>query len=216
MLTFQEDATDLFADIRKRIADGRGRIRLRGADYLAYALIDVIVDNYYIVLDKVETCIESIETEITNNASPQIKSDIHSLKQEMLIVRKSVAPLREAITRFAKSEHSLIQDSTVLFLRDLQDHTIQVMDMIETYRDMLNSLQDLYLSEISFKMNQVMQVLTVITTIFVPLSFLTGLYGMNFEYIPELGFRNGYFVLWGVMLVLVVSLLVWFRKRKWL
>jgi len=216
LISFQEDATDLFETVRKRVKSGRGRIRNRGADYLTYALLDNIVDNYYVVLDDVEQVIEILEDKLLTDPDDTIKQRIHHLKKELLVVRKSISPLREAIGQFSKSDSPLIEESSQMFVRDLYDHTVQIMDMVETYRDMLNSLQDLYLSEISLKMNQVMQVLAVITTIFVPLSFLAGLYGMNFEYIPELHFKNGYFVLLGVMFCVIIGLLYYFKKKKWM
>ncbi len=215
LLSFQEAETDLFHQIRERIHTGKGRIRKKNADYLIYALLDAIMDSYYVVLDEIEGVIEKLETSILNNPGKNNKGEIHQLKQEMLIVRKSIAPLREAISRFSKSEHDLISENTKVFLRDLYDHNVQLLDTTETYRDMLNSLQDLYLSEISFKMNEVMQMLTLITSIFVPLSFLAGLYGMNFEYIPELHFKYGYFILLGVMLLIGGSMIYYFKKEKW-
>jgi len=215
LLSFQEDETDLFQLIRDRVHAGKGRIRKKNADYLIYALLDSIMDNYYTVLDQIELIIENLESSILNDPGKNSKGEIHHLKQEMLVIRKTIAPLREAISRFSKSEHELISDNTKIFLRDLYDHNIQLLDTAETYRDMLNSLQDLYLSEISFKMNQVMQVLTLITSIFVPLSFLAGLYGMNFEYIPELTFKYGYFVLLSVMFIIGGSMLYYFKKEKW-
>lgn len=215
LFSFQETESDTFATIRKRVQVGHGRIRRKGADYLAYALLDAITDNYFHVLDKVEETIEDIEDNILNNPDIRVKARIHNLKKELLIIKKSISPLREAISRFTKSEHEFIDENTMLYVRDLYDHTIQVMDMTESYRDMLNGLQDLYLSEISFKMNQVMQVLTVVTTIFVPLSFLTGLYGMNFEYIPELHYQSGYFILWGAMLLIAIGLLYYFKRKNW-
>lgn len=215
-LTFQEDHTDIFANVRKRIHLGKGKIRQRGSDYLAYALADSMVDNYFLVLDQVEEEIEQLEDSLLTAPDSSSKADIHHLKKEVIRIRKTIAPLREAISRFSKSDSELIETSTNIFLRDLYDHTIQIMDVVDSYRDMLNGLQDLYISEISFKMNQVMQVLTIITTIFVPLSFLAGLYGMNFEYIPELNHPYGYFILLGVMLLISVSLLLWFKNKKWL
>lgn len=215
LFSFQETESDIFAAIRNRLQVGHGRIRRKGADYLAYSILDAITDNYFQVLDKVEEAVEEIEESILNNPDTKVKARIHNLKKELLIIRKSISPLREAISRFTKSEHELIDEGTMLYVRDLYDHTIQIMDMTENYRDILNGLQDLYISEISFKMNQVMQVLTVVTTIFVPLSFLTGLYGMNFEHIPELQYQNGYFVLWAVMLLIAAGLLYYFKRRNW-
>ncbi len=215
ILSFQESDTDLFEPVRKRVQMGRGRIRQRGADYLAYALIDTLVDNYFEVMNRVEEVIESIEDSILLSEGHHAKERIHGLKKELMVIRKSIAPLREAISRFSRAESPFIEESSTVYIRDLYDHTIQVMDVVESYRDMLNGLQDLYLSEISFRMNQVMQVLTIITTIFVPLSFLAGLYGMNFEFIPELKFRYGYFVLLGVMLLIFIGSLIYFRRKKW-
>lgn len=216
ILTFQEDHTDLFETVRGRIHSGKGKVRQRGVDYLAYALVDTIVDNYYVVLDSLEEKVEKLEDMLLDNPDNTVKAHIHFLKKEIILVRKSVAPLREAINRFSKSDNELIEDTTFIFIRNVYDHTIQLMDTIDNYRDILNGLQDLYISEISFKMNQVMQVLTVITTIFVPLSFLVGLYGMNFDNMPELHFKYGYFILLGVMTSLVIGLLYWFKKRNWI
>jgi len=215
LLSFQEDETDLFHLIRERIHTSKGRIRKKNADYLIYALLDAIMDNYYLVLDAVEVEIEKLESNIVEKQDKNCKGAIHQLKQEMMKIRKSISPLREAISRFSKSEHDLISDNTKVFLRDLYDHNVQLLDTTESYRDMLNSLQDLYLSEISFRMNEVMKMLTLITSIFVPLSFLAGLYGMNFEYIPELHYKYGYFILIGVMFMIGASMLYYFKKEKW-
>ena len=216
LLSFQEDDDDLFVYVRKRLEVSSGRIRQRQSDYLAYALVDSIVDNYFIVLDRVEEAMENIEESILLDSNISIKARIHQLKLQTLLLRKSVAPLREAINQFSRSENPLMSEDTPVFIRDLHDHIIQVMDMIETYRDMVTGLNDLYLSELSFKMNNVMKVLTVITTIFVPLSFLAGLYGMNFDHMPELHWRNGYFYLLAVMGCVAAGLLLLFHKKKWL
>lgn len=216
LFSFQEKADDLFELIRKRLEAKGGRIRERGSDYLAYALADFIIDNYFVVLDEFENKMELLEDDLILSAHQGIKTQIHHLKKELLSLRKKITPLREAINRLSKLEHPSIEEQNAPFLRNLYDHTIQVMDTVESYRDIINGLQDLYLSEISFKMNQVMQVLTIITTIFVPLSFLAGLYGMNFEYMPELKIRYGYFLLLGLMFLLALVLLFWFRKKKWI
>lgn len=215
LLSWQETESDLFAAVRERVMLGKGRIRQRGADYLAYAVLDALVDNYFYVMDEVGNVIEKLEDDLLANPDNSIRERIHHLKKELLKTRKSIVPLREAINRFAKAENEFVQETSHVFIRDLYDHTLQAQEMMENYRDILNGLQDLYLSEISFKMNQVMQVLTIITTIFVPLSFLAGLYGMNFEYIPELRHPNGYFILLTVMAVIGVGLLSWFRKKGW-
>ncbi len=216
LISFQEDKTDLFEAVRGRINSGRGKIRSRNSDYLAYALVDNIVDYYFVILDQIEEEIDKMEEAILTNPENHIKSAIHRLKRELLIVRKSISPLREAISRFSKSEHHLLDSSSDIFIRDLYDHTIQIMDMVETYRDTLSGLQDLYLSELSFKMNNVMQVLTIMATIFIPLSFLAGVYGMNFDNIPELHWEYSYFVFWALILVIVSASLYFFRKKGWL
>jgi magnesium transporter len=217
VLTFQERETDLFLEVRKRIKSGRRKIRTCGSDYLSYALIDVVVDHYYVVLDDVESVIENLEDKLINGQQDiENKTKIHELKKELVRIRKSVAPLREAISRFSKSESPLIDNDTYAFLRDLYDHTIQIMDMVESYRDMLNGLQDLFMTEVSFKMNKVMQLLTIVSTIFIPLTFLAGLYGMNFSHIPELHWKYGYFILLGIMFIIALFLIAFFKRKKWL
>jgi magnesium transporter len=216
LISFQEDASDLFTAVRERLASGRGRIRMRGPDYLAYALVDSVVDNYYLILDDIEEAIEKMEADILEGRASDIKSRIHKLKREMIGLRKSVAPLREAVNRFARAEHELISQESVIFLRDLHDHMVQVMDTIETSRDTLTGMQDLYLSELSYRMNNVMQVLTIIATIFIPLTFLAGVYGMNFDNMPELHWKYGYFAVWAIMVVIALGLIRYFRTKRWL
>ncbi|PSR12173.1 MAG: magnesium and cobalt transport protein CorA [Bacteroidetes bacterium] len=215
VLSFQENEVDCFNGVRERILAGKGRIRKRQADYLVYALMDAVIDQYYTLIDEVEEAIEALEKKILENPDNTIKSEIHSLKQEMLLVRRSIAPLREVVTAFDRLEGQLVTDATAFFIRDLRDHIIQIVDLVETYRDMLNSLHDLYLSELSYRMNNVMQVLTVISTIFIPLSFLAGVYGMNFDYMPELHWRYSYFILLAFMTLVVVGMLSYFRRKRW-
>ncbi|MCB0585171.1 MAG: magnesium/cobalt transporter CorA [Phaeodactylibacter sp.] len=216
VISFQEDEDDLFPAIRERIQSGRGKIKKRGPDYLAYALIDNIVDHYYLLLDQIEEVLDTLEEEILSNPDSKSKQKIHDLKLQSILLRKMVSPLREAISRFSRSDNPIIAEDTGIFIRDLYDHTIQVMDTIETYRDVMSGLYDLYLSEISFKMNNVIQLLTIISTIFIPLTFLAGIYGMNFKYMPELQWRYGYFGLWGIMLLLSVVLILLFKRKHWL
>ncbi|NJC27263.1 magnesium/cobalt transporter CorA [Neolewinella antarctica] len=216
VLTFQEDAGDLFASVRKRLETKSGRIRSRSADYLAYALVDNVTDRYFNVLDKIEETLDALEDGILKRPEVKTKGKIHDLKLSLLTMRKSISPLREMVGSFGDSDHKLITEDTQLFVRDLKDHVIQVNDLIETYRDVTNGLYDLYVSEISFRTNSVVQTLTIVSTIFMPLSFLAGIYGMNFEYIPELHARRGYFILLGVMVTIVVVMLFWFRRRGWL
>ncbi|OAV45739.1 magnesium and cobalt transport protein CorA [Lewinella sp. 4G2] len=216
VLSFQEDAGDLLASVRKRLETKSGRIRTRPADYLAYALVDNIVDRYFTVLDKVEAALDELENQILKRPEVKTKSEIHDLKLSLLTMRKSISPLREMVSTFGDSEHHLISEDTQLFVRDLKDHVIQVTDLVETYRDVTNGLYDLYVSEITFRTNSVVQTLTIVSTIFMPLSFLAGIYGMNFEYIPELKNPNGYFILLGVMFTIVVLMFGWFWRRGWL
>jgi|TARA_B110000908_G_C10202333_1_gene425958 magnesium transporter len=216
IITFQETESDLFEAVRKRILSSSLRIRQRETDYLAYALLDVIVDKYYIVLEEMEDVIENLEEKMLVEQNIKDKNKIHHLKKELLIMRKSVAPLREAIGQFSKTESSFVQNNSQAFIRDLYEHTVQIMDSIDSSRDILNGLQDLFISEISFKMNKVMQLLTLISVIFIPLTFLAGIYGMNFDNIPELHYRYGYHILLGVMFVIFILLLVFFKRKKWL
>ena len=216
IISFQEAETDLFCSVRDRLKMSNGRIRLRGTDYLTYALIDTLVDNYYQLLDDIEINIDLLEERIIHNPDKTIKTNIHHLKKELLISRKSIAPLREAISRFSKSDSEFINEESKMFIRDLYDHTVQVLDMVESYRDTINGLQDLYLSEISYKMNQVMQILTIISVIFVPLTFLAGIYGMNFDVLPELKWKYGYLYFWIFSVFILIMLLWYFRRKKWL
>jgi len=216
IISFQEMEGDVFNHVKDRIRNGKGRIRKMGADYLAYALIDAIVDNYFVILEKLGEKIESIEEELVTNPRPETLQTIHELKREMIFLCKSVWPLREVVNSMERGESSLIQDSTTVYLRDVYDHTIQVIDTIETFRDMLSSMLDIYLSSISNKMNEVMKVLTIIATIFIPLTFIAGIYGMNFRYMPELEWHYGYFTLWIVILIIASLMILYFRKRDWL
>ncbi|RMB60621.1 magnesium and cobalt transport protein CorA [Dokdonia sinensis] len=216
VISFQETSSDLFESVRDRILSSKGRVRQRGSDYLVYALLDAIIDNYYITLDSFESVIEQVEDDVMEDHHEDIKGDIHNLKKELIVVRKSIAPLREALSRFSKTENTIVYESTFDYLRSLYENTVQIMDSVESYRDMLNSLQDLFMTEVSYKMNKVMQVLTIVSTIFIPLTFVAGIYGMNFDHIPELHFKNGYFIAWGFMIVVALLLVYYFKRRKWL
>jgi magnesium transporter len=216
VISFQEKETDIFKPIRERIRAGKGRLRKSGADYLAYSLIDTIVDNYFTILEHLGEKIEIIEESLVKNPSTQTLQAIQHMKREMIFLRKSVWPLRETISSLERTECQLIQESTGLFLKDIYDHTIQVIDTIETYRDMLSGILDIYLSSISNRMNEIMKVLTIIATIFMPLTFLAGVYGMNFKYMPELEWHWGYFFILSIMITIAVFMLVYFRKKRWL
>jgi magnesium transporter len=216
VISFQETEADVFDGMRERIKNGKGRLRKMGADYLAYGLIDCIVDNYFVLLEKLGEEIELLEEKLVADPRQETLQSIHELKREMLFVRKSVWPLREVISALHRGESSLIRESTQVYLRDLYDHTIQVIDTMETFRDMLSGMVDIYLSSVSHKLNEVMKVLTIIATIFIPLTFVAGVYGMNFKYMPELEWRWGYPVIMLVMSAAAVSMLIYFRRKNWL
>jgi magnesium transporter len=216
VISFQEDEGDVFDLIRERIRTDRGRIRRMGADYLAYSLLDAIVDNYFMVLEKIGENIEDIEDELIKNPAQEVLHAIHSLKRELVFLRKSVWPLREVISRLERWDSHLIDKSMDIYLRDVYDHTIQVIDALETFRDMLSGMLDIYLSSVSNRMNEVMKVLTIIATIFIPLTLITGIYGMNFKYMPELDWSWGYPMVYIAMLIVSGVMLVYFRRKRWL
>ena len=216
VISFQESEGDVFNSVRERIRTGKGRIRKMGTDYLCHALIDAVVDNYFVILENFGEKISSLEEELLTNPTPKTMHAIHSLKKEIVFLRKFVWPLREVINGLERGESKLIKKTTTIYLKDLYDHTIQVIDTIETFRDMVSGILDIYLSSISNRMNEVMKVLTIIATIFIPLTFIAGVYGMNFKYMPELEFRFGYYIIWSVMIFLAVTMLIYFKKRKWL
>lgn len=217
VLSFQESLEgDVFEPIRDRIRNGVGRIRKNGTDYLVYSLLDAIVDNYFLVMEKLGEEIEVLEEELMERPTPQISMAIHKLKREMIFLRKSVWPLREIISFIERRESVLIHESTIIYIKDLYDHTIQVIDTVETFRDMLAGMIDIYLSSLSNRMNEVIKRLSIIATIFIPLTFLAGVYGMNFKYMPELGSPWGYPLFWFVIITVSAFMLIYFKKRNWL
>lgn len=216
LISFQEKEDDNFASVRTRLLTPNAKIRRRGVDYLAYSLLDNVVDAYYPVLDHLEERIEELENDILSHTQNSTKSRIHHLKRQLLILRKAIVPLREAVSRFSRMDNPMIKDDTLVFVRDLHDHTMQIMDTIETYRDLLNGLYELLQSEISTRTSNIMKVLTIISTIFIPLTFLAGIYGMNFDIMPELHWKYGYFYLWGLMLLVFLASLGYFRKKGWM
>ncbi|KPJ69508.1 magnesium transporter [candidate division WOR-1 bacterium DG_54_3] len=216
VISFQEREGDVFSPIRDRLKNAKGRIRQMGADYLAYALIDAIVDGYFVVLEKTGERIEFVEDKLITNPRPKILQLIHNVKSDMIFLRRSVWPLREVIGGMQRSESALIQNTTEAYLRDVYDHTIQVVDSIESYREMASGLLDIYLSSISNRMNEVMKVLTIIATIFIPLTFIAGIYGMNFKYMPELGWPWGYPLVLGVMILIGLVMIAYFKRKKWI
>ena len=216
VISFQEREGDVFNPVRARIKNAKGRIRKMGCDYLAYALLDSVVDHYFLVLEKYGEKIEILQEEVLSHPTPDTLQDIQRTKRDMIFLRKSVWPLREAINALQRGESALISDNVIIYLRDVYDHTIQVIDSIETFRDMISGTLDVYLSSVSNKMNEVMKVLTIIATIFIPLTFIAGIYGMNFKYMPELEWHWAYPVIWAVIIVLGVLMLMGFKRKKWL
>jgi magnesium transporter len=216
VISFQEREGDVFDTIRERLRNNKGKIRKLGADYLAYSLIDAIVDNYFMILENLGEAVEDIEDRLVTNPTSETLQTIHDLKREMIYLRKSVWPLREVINRMERSESPLINKSTFVYLRDVYDHTIQIMDAVDTFRDMLSGMLDIYLSSVSNRMNEVMKVLTVIATIFIPLTFVAGIYGMNFKFMPELDLTWSYPAVLVLMLVVALMMVMFFRRRKWI
>ncbi|HLF62593.1 MAG TPA: magnesium/cobalt transporter CorA [Saprospiraceae bacterium] len=216
VLSFQEDAKDCFESIRERIKSSQGRIRKYHSDYLTYALVDNIVDHYFVSLESIGDVIENLESEIAASPSFETKNRVHLMKRIILDMRKGITPLREAVSLLMRSDTNFISDATRPYLQDLYGNVLQAIEMTETYRDILSGLQDLYLAEISYKMNKVIQTLTIVSTIFIPLTFLAGVYGMNFDNMPELHWKYGYFILLGFMALVSILLLLLFHKRKWL
>ena len=216
VLSFQEKPGDIFDPVRDRIRNSRGRIRRMGADYLAYSLLDALVDSYFVVLERMAEEIERIEERLVTDPQPETLQSIHKLKQDVIYLRKSVWPLREMIGGLARGETSLIKEDLLIYLRDTYGHAVQVMDTVETFRDVISGMLDIYLSSISNRMNEVMKVLTIIATIFIPLTLITGLYGMNFRFMPELDWPLGYPMVWLVMVAIAGGMLLYFRRKKWL
>jgi magnesium transporter len=216
ILSFQENDDDTFEKIRERVRSTTGKIRTKGTDYLAYAILDCVVDYYYIALEYLGEKIEILEDKIMIDPKPKILREIHTLKNQMLFVRKAVWPLREILNALARGDSLLFKQDTLIYIRDVYDHIIQVIDSIEMYRDMVTGMLDIYLSSISFKTNEVMKVLTIIATIFIPLTFIVGVYGMNFKYMPELEWEWGYPIILCIMAFISVCMVMFFRKKKWL
>ncbi|MES2517863.1 MAG: magnesium/cobalt transporter CorA [Bacteroidota bacterium] len=217
VISFQEERTrDIFDPIIQRLKTSAGKTRKNGADYLLYALIDLVVDNYFVVLEKVAENMELLEEDVMKSAKQKSLTELYGIKRELTLMRKVVFPLREMLFNLIREEAPLITPNTALYLRDVHDHVTQVLETVDSYRELVASLMDLYLSQASNRMNNVMKVLTVISVIFMPLTFVAGIYGMNFDNMPELHWRYGYYSVWGFMIILVVTMLIYFRKKDWL
>jgi len=216
VLSFQESHGDVFDVIRERIRKHKGRVRSMGADYLAFCLLDAIIDHYFLVFDAINEMIEVLEGEILKGSEKNISHRNHLLKRDLTYLRKRIAPLREVVGGLQRMESKLISKETGLYLRDAYDHTIQVLDTLDTQRDMVSNLHDVYLSTISNRMNEVMKVLTIFASIFIPLTFIVGIYGMNFDHMPELHWQYGYFGVLSLMTVMGTTMLIYFKIKKWI
>lgn len=215
VISFQEGEEDIFEPVRKRIRNPQSRIRKTGSDYLAYTLLDAVVDQYFRVAEILEDRIEAVEERLFADLSPEVIQDIHELKREILFLHKTVLPVRTFVGSLERIDSPLIRASTHVYIRDLYDHIIQISDTVETFREISTSLLDIYHSGLSNRMNEVMKVLTVIATIFIPLTFIAGIYGMNFRYMPELEWRWGYPLIWLIIILIAVFMLLYFRKKNW-
>ncbi len=215
VLSFQEKSGAVFAKVRERIRAGKGRIDRSGADYLAYTLLDTVVDNYFIVLERLGDRIEALEDALVTNPASSTLRVIHALKRDLIFLRRSVWPLREVLSGLQREDSSLVRESTRVYLRDVYDHTIHAIDTLETFRDMISGMLDIYLSSMSNRLNEVMKVLTIIATIFIPLTFIAGVYGMNFRHMPELEWRWGYPAVMLFMAAVSGFMVVCFKRKKW-
>jgi magnesium transporter len=215
LFSFSEKSDDIFNPIKERIATQLGKIRKRGSDYLLYALMDIVVDHYFLALEKVEERIETLDDEVINNPERSQIESIYNLRNLLLMMRRSIWPLREIVNQLIKDDSDLLEDSIEPYLRDLYDHTIHITESIEQQREITNGLMEIYLSMMSNKMNEVMKVLTVIATIFIPLTFIVGIYGMNFPNMPEMNWPWAYFAVWGVMIGVTFLMLYYFKRKKW-
>ncbi|NWF73701.1 MAG: magnesium/cobalt transporter CorA [Nitrospirae bacterium] len=216
VLSFQENGTDVFTPVRDRLRGGKGRLRQSGADYLFYSLVDAIVDQYFAVVEVLGEKIEELQDLVVSDPQPETLRRIHSLKRQLLFLRRAVWPLREVTNNLSRSECPFLQESTKVFFRDVYDHVVQIVDTIETLREMVSASLDIYLSSISYRLNAVMKVLTIITTIFMPLTFIVGIYGMNFEHMPELKWEWGYPLIIGVMVMIAIAMVGFFIRKKWI
>jgi magnesium transporter len=216
VISFHEGGGDLFAPVRERLRQGKGRIRKLGADYLAYALIDLVVDNYFVELETFSDKVETLEDEVVAEPSPSTLRDVHRFKNDMIMLRKSLWPLREVIARLERRESPLINESLTVYFKDVYDHTIIAIETVETYRDILSGMLDIYLSSMSNRLNGIMKVLTIIATIFMPLTFITGFFGMNFRHMGELDWPYGQSLTILAMVVIAGAMLWYFRKMRWI
>jgi magnesium transporter len=216
LFTFKEKHDALFESLINRLQADMGRLRTQSTDYLAYSVLDTVVDGYFILQDTLDFFVDDIEDKLFEQPGPELLTRIQQVKRELIFVRKSLSPLREMLAALERSDSSLLSEKTHIYLRDVYDHTIRVIESVDSYRDLITGMLEIYLSSVSNRLNEIMKVLTVFSTIFIPLTFLTGIYGMNFRDMPELKWPWSYPILWGIFISIPVTLLIYFRKRKWL
>lgn len=216
LLSFCSGDGKAFEPVRERLRQGFGRIRSRGVEYLLYTLVDVVIDSGFPLLEDLGEQIEDLEERVLENPHKRILNTLHQLKRDLLLLRRALWPQREVISRLIQHDGELVDETLRPYFSDCYDHAVQIIDLIETYREMLSGMLDIYLSSLSNRMNDIMRVLTVIATIFIPLTFIVGVYGMNFNHMPELHWQYGYFGVWGIMIALAIGMLIAFKRRKWL
>jgi magnesium transporter len=216
VFSFQERPGDDFESVRERIRQSKGKVRKLGPDYLAYMLLDATVDNYFTILERLGEITDNLELELLEDPAANTVQRLHQIKRELLVVRRAIWPLRDVLAVLMRIESPLITDSTRVYLRDVHDHAVQVVDTLETLRDVVSGNIEVYLAQVSIKTNETMKVLTMMASVFIPLTFIVGVYGMNFEFMPELTSRWGYPMVWGVMIAVAAGILIWFKKQRWL
>jgi magnesium transporter len=216
LFTFKEKQDEIFEPVKRRLRSSKGHFRSQGADYLAYVILDTIVDSYFTLQDSLDDIVDSVEEELLTNSTAETLATIQGVKRELIFIRRSISPLREMLNAILRSESHLIQEKTLIYFRDISDHVLRISESIESSRDMVAGLLDIYITSISNKMNEIMKVLTVFASIFIPLTFIAGIYGMNFDYMPELKWKWAYPALWVSFITIPMILLVYFKKKKWL
>ena len=216
LLSFQEKVGDVFEPIRERLRKNRNRIRSSGPDYLAFSILDVVIDNYIYIISRIGEKIEDLDDELINNPSTSILEEINHLKEEINFLRKSIKPCREMILSLVKMDSELLEESTFIHLKELQNNIKLADESAESYREILSDQLSIFHTNVSSRLNDILKFLTIFSVIFIPLTFIAGVYGTNFDYIPELGYKYAYFIMWGVMIIVAASMIIYFKKKKWL
>tara|TARA_R110002073_G_scaffold313359_1_gene485210 strand:- start:1227 stop:2339 length:1113 start_codon:yes stop_codon:yes gene_type:complete len=216
IITFQEKADDTFNSIHNRLHNQKSHLRRSGSDYLAYVMLDTIVDEYFVVEDRLDEIIDPLEDNLLSHPSVEILRIIQQIRRELIIMKRSISPLRELLTKIQRADTALLQEKTLRYYDDVYDHVLRITESLESYRERIAAMQDIYLSSISNKMNETMKILTIFASIFIPLTFVAGIYGMNFEYMPELKWRWAYPALWIIFITISIGSLIYFKKKKWI